>query len=165
VIHASVVLLAIGVAGSSAYGTEREQRLRPGQSMTVGAYTLHYRGVAQRQGANDREIRAFVDVRRNGHSLGLLTPGKNIYQAEQQVSNEMAIRSDWLTGEDLDLIADQINNDGTVYFKVLVKPLVNLIWIAGVVFLGGSLIALWPDAREQRRLAARYSRQPAAAEA
>jgi len=25
------------------------------------------------------------------------------------------------------------------------------------VFVGGSLIALWPDAREQRRLAARYA--------
>ena len=37
------------------------------------------------------------------------------------------------------------------------KPLVNLIWLAGLVFLLGSLIALWPDAREQRRLAARYA--------
>ena len=33
----------------------------------------------------------------------------------------------------------------------------NLIWIAGFVFLGGSLIAMWPDAREQRRLVARLS--------
>ena len=41
-------------------------------------------------------------------------------------------------------------------FEVLVKPLVNLIWLAGSVFLIGSLIALWPDAREQRRLAERY---------
>src|SRR5438034_1732956 len=33
VVHASVVLLAIGVAGSSAYQTVREARLEPGQSM------------------------------------------------------------------------------------------------------------------------------------
>jgi hypothetical protein len=31
------------------------------------------------------------------------------------------------------------------------------------VFLLGSLIALWPDAREQRRLALRYSRAGATA--
>jgi len=36
-----------------------------------------------------------------------------------------------------------------------VKPLVNLVWLAGFVFLLGSVITLWPDAREQRRLAAR----------
>jgi hypothetical protein len=39
---------------------------------------------------------------------------------------------------------------------VLVKPLVNLIWISGFVFLIGSLVALWPSAAEQRRLALRY---------
>jgi len=38
---------------------------------------------------------------------------------------------------------------------VLVKPLVNLIWIAGIVFVLGSMVALWPDAREQRRLVGR----------
>jgi len=41
--------------------------------------------------------------------------------------------------------------------QVLVKPLVNLIWIAGIVFLFGSMVALWPDAREQRRLVARLA--------
>src|SRR5215218_6838284 len=33
VVHASIVLLAIGVAGSSAYDTTREQKLRPGSSL------------------------------------------------------------------------------------------------------------------------------------
>ena len=55
------------------------------------------------------------------------------------------------------MIADQIEPDGTVLFEVHVSPLVNLIWLAGGVFLIGSLVALWPDAREQRRLAARYA--------
>jgi cytochrome c biogenesis factor len=41
--------------------------------------------------------------------------------------------------------------------KVFVKPLVNLIWVAGFVFVAGALIAMWPDAVEQRRLAARYA--------
>ena len=61
-----------------------------------------------------------------------------------------------MTGEDLFVIAEQINADGSLYFRVFVKPLVNLIWLAGFVFLLGSLITLWPDAREQRRLAVRY---------
>ena len=68
----------------------------------------------------------------------------------------MAIHTNWLRAEDVDVIADQVNGDGSVYFKVLVKPLVNLIWLAGIVFLAGSLIALWPDPRESRRLAERY---------
>ena len=105
-----------------------------------------------------------MDVSRDGEQLGTLRPGKNRYFAEQQVSNEAAIRSDPLNGEDLFLIADQIDGD-TVFLRVLVKPLVNLLWIAGFVFLGGAAIALWPDAREQRRLAVRYGRSEALARA
>jgi cytochrome c biogenesis factor len=72
------------------------------------------------------------------------------------ISHEVGIHTDWLRAEDYYVILDQVAGN-TVYFKVFVKPLVNLIWIAGFVFLGGSLIAMWPDAREQRRLVARLS--------
>jgi len=157
VVHAAVVLLAIGIAGSSAYGKSTQAKLRPGQSMHVGAYTLTYRSISQARGPNDLEERAAVDVYRGGSLVSRVFPGKNEYFAEQQVSNEMAIHTDWLRAEDVDVIADQIDPNGTIYFKALVKPLVNFIWIAGVVFLFGSVVALWPDAREQRRLEARYA--------
>jgi cytochrome c-type biogenesis protein CcmF len=156
VVHASVVLLAIGITGSSAYETVREARLRPGESMTVAGNRLLFRGFETRRAANHRAIRANVDVYRGDKYLGRLRPGKNQYFAEDQISNEVAIRHDLLTGGDLFTIADQVNSDGSVDLKVLDKPLVNLIWLAGFVFLGGALIALWPDAREERRLAARY---------
>jgi cytochrome c-type biogenesis protein CcmF len=165
VVHAAIVLLAVGVVGSSAYDTVAEKRLRPGETMAVGDYQLRYRGMQERRGANAQELRAVVDVSRNGDGLGTMEPGKNRYFAEQQVSNESAIRSDRLTGEDLFLVADQIDEDGTLYLKALVKPLVNVIWIAGFVFLGGAAIALWPDAREQRRLALRYAARESLAQA
>jgi cytochrome c-type biogenesis protein CcmF len=156
VVHAAIVLVAIGVAGSSAYDTVRTTTLRPGESMTVGAYSLHYLRVVDRRTANALEQRALMDVTRDGRRLGAIEPGRNWYPAEQQSSSEMAIRSDWLRAEDLDLIVQRFRADGAIEVKALVKPLVNLIWLAGFVFVGGSLIALWPDAREQRRLSLRY---------
>jgi cytochrome c-type biogenesis protein CcmF len=161
VVHAAIVLLAIGITGSSAYQTVREQRLHPGDSMNVAGHRLVFRGLEQRTVSNHREIRALVDVYRGGSYLGRYRPGKNQYFAEDQVSNEVSIRHDLLTGADLFLQADQVNGDGSVDLKALQKPLVNLIWLAGLVFLGGSLIALWPDAREERRLAQRYAGAPA----
>src|SRR6478735_3086905 len=157
VVHASIVLLAIGVAGSSAYDSVVEGKLARGQSLAVGDYRLTYRDLTEREGANATEIRAVLDVRRGGDSLGTVEAGKNAYSVEQQVSNEVGIRSDPLTGEDLFVIAEQVNDDGTVFFRIFVKPLVNLIWLAGLVFVLGSLITLWPDAREERRLATRYA--------
>jgi cytochrome c-type biogenesis protein CcmF len=157
VVHAAVVLLVLGVTGSSAYETVREGRLAPGQALNVADHRVVFRGYQTSLESNHRAIRALVDVYRGGHYLGRYKPGKNQYFAEDQISNEVSIRHDLLTGGDLFMIADQVNRDGTVDLKVLQKPLVNLIWLAGFVFLAGSLIALWPDAREERRLAERYA--------
>src|SRR5215469_10536655 len=52
IVHAAVVLLAIGIAGSSAYQTVRERTLRPGQSIEAAGYTLTYRGIVGTKGAN-----------------------------------------------------------------------------------------------------------------
>jgi cytochrome c-type biogenesis protein CcmF len=157
VVHAAIVMLAIGVAGSSAFDSVAEARLTQGDSMQIGKYTLVYRSLDERASSNATQLRATLDIRRGDRDLGTLQAGKNAYTIEQQVSNEVGIRSDKLTGEDLFVIAEQIDPDGSVYFRVFVKPLVNLIWLAGLVFLIGSLITLWPDRREQRRLVARAS--------
>jgi cytochrome c-type biogenesis protein CcmF len=156
-VHAAIVLFAIGVAGSSAFDSVAEAKLARGDSMQIGDYTLVYRSLEERAAANATEIRATLDVQRGDRDLGTMQAGKNAYTIEEQVSNEVGIRSDPLTGEDLFVIAEQIDPDGAVYFRVFVKPLVNLIWLAGIVFLVGSVITLWPDRREQRKLVTRAS--------
>ena len=154
IVHAAIVLLAIGIAGG-AYGATRVQLLKPGQSMTIRGYRLHYLGTVVRQGPNALEERAQLAVSRGGTSMGTIRPGKNSYPAEQQISNEVAIDTDWVRAQDLFVIGDQFNKNGSVVLKVLVNPLVPFVWLAGLVFLLGALIAMWPDAREQRRLATR----------
>jgi cytochrome c-type biogenesis protein CcmF len=153
--HAAVVLLAIGVVGSSLYRSSESRRVETGQSVSVGNYTLKYLRPSFTPGANHDEIRAVFSVTRGGENLGVVAAGKNRYHVEAFFANAVAIRTDWLRGEDLFVIGDQFNRDGSVELKVFVNPLVGLIWIAGAVFLLGSVVALWPDAREQRRLAHR----------
>jgi cytochrome c-type biogenesis protein CcmF len=161
VVHAAIVLVLIGAVGIGGFGTTREAKLAPGDSLRIGSYDLTYVQSAQRRAANAVEVRAQFAVSRKGNSLGTVSAGKNRYLAEQQVSNEVAIRSDWLRAEDLFVIVNQFNGDGTIFVKVLVNPLVSLIWLGGIVFVLGSLVAMWPDAREQRRLARRFAYAPA----
>ncbi len=167
VVHAAIALLVVGAVGIGAYHATKERRLAPGESMAIRGYTLTYLGATTTQTANANEIRARLAVSRGDRSLGEISAGKNRYFAEDQTSNEVGIRTSWWRAEDLFVIAGQFNKDGSVDFKVLVNPLVNLIWLAGLVFLFGSLVAMWPDAREQRLLARRLaflgrieSRQP-----
>ncbi len=162
VVHASVLLLAIGIAGSSAYQTIRERGLKVGQSMEVAGYTLTYRSLENTQHSNSQSTSATVDVTRGGSHVATLHPGKSFFPVEQDFGNDVSIYHDPRNLGDVFTIADQFDKNGTLFLKVLVKPLVNLVWAAGLLFVFGSLVTLWPDAVEQRRLAQRYEGAAAA---
>jgi cytochrome c-type biogenesis protein CcmF len=153
--HAAVVLLAIGVVGSSAYNSARTAHLRPGQAMSIGGYSAAYLGTKLTHSPSHDALRGEFALSYRGKPIGIVAAGKNHYKVEQFFANAVGIHTDWLRGEDVMLIADQFDNDGSVFLKVAVNPLIDLIWIAGLVFLLGSVVAMWPDAREQRRLARR----------
>jgi cytochrome c-type biogenesis protein CcmF len=158
VVHASIVLLAIGIVGSSSYSSEKDVQLKPGQSVAISGRTVTYDRLERDRSSNANEIRAVMTVRGRGSSGdGTLKTGINNY-FNGDTSREVGILTSWPRAEDTYVIFDQRDaQTGVVFFKVLVKPLVNLIWVAGIVFLFGSLVALWPDAREQRRLISRLA--------
>ncbi len=158
VIHFAIVLLAVGVAGSSAYDTTTESPrggLAAGQTLQVADYDLRLERTLERESPNSVDSRAVFAVFRGGERLGDLEAGENAYAAEGEISNEVGIRTDLSRAEDL-FVTAKIRADGRVDVEAFVKPLVNLIWLAGLVFVLGSLIALWPDAREERQLATRF---------
>jgi len=156
IVHAAVVLLAIGIAGSSAYQTIREdQHLRPGQSVEVAGYTVTYRGIGGTKGPDYVGYEAFLIVVGHGQRF-TLTPGQREYTGNNS-SNEVSIYHDPRTVGDVFSTASRVQGTrATLDLTVLVKPLINLIWAAGFLFVFGALVAMWPDAVEQRRLAARY---------
>ena len=134
--------------------------------MTVAGYTATYLGVTLKHAANHDELRGRFALSFGAKRVGVVEAGKNRYNVEQFFSNAVALHTDWLRAEDVMLIGDQFDKDGSVFLKIAVNPLVDLIWIAGLVFLAGSLVAMWPDGRERRRAARRsLDVQPIAAPA
>src|SRR5213076_1451894 len=104
VVHASIVLLAIGIAGSSAYQTTREQKLAVGQSMTVAGHTLTFRGLEHDRSGVANETRAVLSL--SGRDSGTIRSGVNQYFTGD-TSREVGIHTDWLRGgEDTYVIFD-----------------------------------------------------------
>jgi cytochrome c-type biogenesis protein CcmF len=158
VVHLAVVLLVVGVTASSAYSSSEQARLARGESIAIGSWTLTYMGLAREQGPNYEETHARLALAHDGEAAGTLTPGRRFFPADGRVSSEVGIRSRWTTGEDIYAILESTSTDGdTAVVKVLLNPMVNLIWLAGAVFLLGAGIAMWPDPREARVLARRYA--------
>jgi cytochrome c-type biogenesis protein CcmF len=159
VVHAAVVLLAIGIAGSSAYQTIRENtHLRVGQSIEAAGYTLRYESVHGVKGPNYTGFRTALVATGHGERF-TLSPGQDNFPIEG-TANEASIYHDPRTLGDVFATVrpptGKLRGD-VLDVTILVKPLINLIWVGGFLFVFGALIAMWPDAVEQRRLAARYA--------
>ena len=86
IVHAGIAVLFLGVAASSSFLEQRDVRLAPGESTTVGGYDISYREATARLGG-DRDgtgapiaFGAILDVRKDGKRF-TLTPTRNFYPA------------------------------------------------------------------------------------
>lgn len=148
IVHLGVVMIFIGVLGSSVFQKEAHKPLRNGESMTIGDYTLTLRGTEQRLERSAAMTRANVDVAKDGKPLGQSHPSKAMYFKSQQPMTEVALHQ--TLAEDLYMILGGVNEDGTVSIQAYVNPLVSLIWMGGVVMVIGTLFALSDRMRLRR---------------
>ena len=155
IVHLAVVIAVIGIVGTSAYSTSAEQTLGRGESMQVRDYTLTLTGVERVRTGNAIDTRAVLALTRDGKPVATMRPAKRFFETASEQTNEVAIRSSLRTGEDLFVILDGVTRTGEARIKALVNPLVNLIWLGGLLLVFGASIAIWPDARLARRLARR----------
>lgn len=146
IVHIAIVLIAIGVIGSSYYGEEVEAPLKPGDSLTIKDYTITYTGSVQTETLDKAIVTASLDVYRNGVFQGKLTPEKYFHRSFEQSVTEVAIRTS--IAEDLYVILVGVEKDDSAIFKVLVNPLVVWIWIGGFMLALGGLFAFWPKRHE-----------------
>ncbi len=145
-VHFGIVLMAIGVIGTRFYPFEGDAVLSSGESVELGGYALGYEELV-RESAGDRlRTRAIVSVRQGGRHLGYLAPGVDEYPASDQTLGTPAIRSG--IGEDLYLVLGGWSDGGQqVTLRVMVKPLISLLWLGGLALMAGGALALLPAPR------------------
>ena len=146
---AGIILLAIGVIGSAFFQVQSEAILKPGESMSLGKYTLTYQGIDNYLTERKKITSATLSVTNtnSGDPIAKMVPLKYVTPTSEQPTTEVAIRSTPL--EDLYVILIGWDPDGSASFKVMVNPAVNGLWIGGWVVLIGGMIALWPYRRER----------------
>jgi cytochrome c-type biogenesis protein CcmF len=149
-VHLSILLIAIGIVGSSLYKAETVVALAQGESGTVRGYTLRYEGSQVVDEPARRRFVATVGVYSGPTRIGTLKPEKNLHWNIEQYVTEVALRSTPV--EDLYVALDWPEQDGVATFRIGVYPLVIWLWIGAGLLLLGTLIALWPTTSEPREM-------------
>ena len=142
-VHIGIILVALGVIASSFYNIEKTATLNIGESMNIGEYKLTYNELMLKQDNLKVSAVAYMSVSRNDRPAGMMHPSYDYWFSHGDHFAEVAVRT--TPAEDLFISlvwTDYDPKDKSATFRVLVNPLIVWIWVGGVFFLLGGVVAL-----------------------
>jgi cytochrome c-type biogenesis protein CcmF len=146
IIHLGVVLIAIGIIGIEFFQQETQGSLAVGERLDLGGYSLEYESLAEFQTADGRLVdRAVVNLYQGDQFLRPLYPRRDYYFESRQPMNIPGLYSTIESDVYLRLVDWEPVSAQSATFKVYLNPLVNWVWIGGLVFILGTLVAAWPE--------------------
>jgi cytochrome c-type biogenesis protein CcmF len=138
--HLGLAVFVIGVALSKGYESEKEVRMAPGETLTIGDYGLRMVGVREAPGPNYNAVIADIELTRDGKVLGILRPEKRNYLSSEMPMTEAAI-DPGLTRDIYVAIGEPLGG-GAWSVRAHVKPFVDWIWGGCLLMAFGGLLAL-----------------------
>lgn len=153
IIHLGVVIIGIGVIGSTLFQLETQQTLAEGESLTLGRYTMIYDELSRAVATDGRVMTiAEVEVYDGSRLVATLRPRQDYFPDSADMST-MTIAGAHSTLENdfyVLLVAwEEISQAGAT-FKVYLNPLVNLVWWGGIILMLGIGVAAWPEPDRSR---------------
>jgi len=159
VVHTWVVLMFVGIAGSGGYGLEEQKALMPGQTFTLGKFKIVYEDLKADHGPNftaatasilvyktqdsddTKAAAADTSVTKDGKLIAELKPSKAVYTASGKAVSEVDIRRT-LAGDLYLALTDLDSSSKLINLRILIKPLINWIWIGSIVMILGTVFVL-----------------------
>lgn len=145
VVHLGVVVIAVAVAASGGYDTERELTMGVGDTATVAGHEIEYLGARSVEQPNKTSVRARVGV-----DGDVYEPAINRFEPSGQAVGTPSVRTS-LT-QDVYLTLQRAPADDaaqTASIRVIVQPLVTWLWIGGAVMAVGTVLAAFPGRRRR----------------
>ena len=154
IVHIGIVLLFIGFIGR-AFEVEKEFSLSPGEQIYFSNYVFKLNSIKSEARDNHYAFLSEIDVvdSSTNQLIVNLKPEKRIYfywnsdPEKRQPHSELDIYS--TIQKDIYSIFSGYDAQKNIgYFKIMINPLVNWVWIGGVLMVIGSLFAFWPSRRD-----------------
>ena len=151
VAHLGIAVAIAGMASDSAFTAERLAAVQPGETLSVGPWTVRLESLMPTAGPNWTAIEAELHASRGG-GVVVLKPQTRFFTDPPTNTNEAAIET-FANGQ-LYTVVGRPDEQGRWQLRLWWKPFVTLIWLGGaLIALGGALALVgraWRSWRAQR---------------
>jgi len=149
IVHLGVLFMFVGFFGK-VFTVEQDFVLKDGESMHLKDYVFTLERHYTESRSNHDAMIVDLAVSKHDKPVTILRPEKRFYTAQNQANTEVGIYSRPL--EDLYAILGDVNQEsGSAVLKIMINPLVQMIWLGGMIMVLGTLVAIWPS-RTDRKL-------------
>lgn len=159
IIHLGVVMIALGIIGDGYFKQETQGTLAAGEILSIGDYSFRFEGLRGYPGSDGREVvEAQLKFFKGDQFIRDLRPRRDFFIVQEQPVTVPGVYS--TSREDVYTLLlgwEGVNHDSAT-FKIYINPLINWVWIGGVVLILGTLVAAWPAGK--RRQEATYVLRP-----
>jgi cytochrome c-type biogenesis protein CcmF len=145
IVHVGIVLIFLGFAGNG-YKRDQQLLLKPGETATIGAYTVRNDGIKLTDDGQKQMVTGYVAVFKGGKQIDTMYPGKSYFHKHENEPprTDVAIRR--TPAEDFYVIMPAVEpGTQTMSLEVHINPLVDWIWMGFGVLAFGTGIALLPE--------------------
>ncbi|PYP30449.1 MAG: cytochrome C biogenesis protein CcmF [Gemmatimonadetes bacterium] len=145
IVHAGILVVAVGVTGSATFRREQEWNVGRGAAVQFGRYQIQFDSVWAVSESNRDGVIAATTVSAGGRLLTRLSPRLNYYPTSMEPIGTPAVRES--LREDLYLVLLAYAADGShATIKAIASPLVGWIWLGGGIVALGAVFSLWRGA-------------------
>ncbi|MBL4701169.1 MAG: heme lyase CcmF/NrfE family subunit [Phycisphaeraceae bacterium] len=142
-VHLGMILIMIGVAGSSLFNEKTTAQLKRGEQTTFAGYTMLLQDLHEVRNANFTAVQAIVKLTNPDGSVRTLRPEVRFYDKSEQPNTHVALKSN--LKRDLYVTLAGWEQDGDlVALQAIINPLVVWIWIGGIAMTLGALFSMLP---------------------
>jgi len=147
--HIGIAVFVIGVTMVGAYQEEKDVRMAPGDTVSVGGYQIRLVEVRPAKGPNYQATRGTFELGRHGKAEEVLYPEKRNYDSSTMPMTEAAIDAG-LTRDIYVSLGEPLEGNAWAV-RVYYKPFVDWIWGGCLLMALGGLFAVL-DKRYRLRL-------------
>jgi cytochrome c-type biogenesis protein CcmF len=138
--HLGLGVSLLGIVASTAWSIETIAAVKPGQSLSVGAFTLTLTDLHPRKASNHDDLVGDFVIRKGGIVVGTAHPAKESFTTRQMTTTEASL-VDFGPSQVYVSLGDT-GPDGTVAVRAQWKPFVVFIWLGGGIMAFAGAVSL-----------------------
>ncbi|HDP69273.1 MAG TPA: heme lyase CcmF/NrfE family subunit [Actinobacteria bacterium] len=143
--HIGIVVIFVGLIGSSFYSVQKEATLNKGESLKIKDVVVENEGLFEKEeGVSADAVGVNLALKIDGKDKGTLSPKLVYHYKQEQWTSKVSIKSGVL--RDIFVVLAELPGQGeSARIQVKLNPFISWLWTGAIVLFVGTMLSFWPE--------------------